>query len=48
MIEIWPPKVRLQNPKSIWRGVAQAKDEVKFDGHTTVTTIQNWPRIMVR
>ena len=36
MTKIWPPKVRLLNPKSIWRGVTPANDGVKFDGHTVV------------
>ena len=40
MTKIWPPKVKLQNPKSIWRGVAPTKDKVKFGGHTVVTIVQ--------
>ena len=40
MTKIWPPKVGLQNLKSIWRGVASAKEGVKFDGYMAITTIQ--------
>ena len=40
MIDVWPPKVGLQNPNSIWRGVAQIKDGVKFDVHTTIVAVQ--------
>ena len=47
MTEIWPPKVGLLNPKSIWRGVAPTNDGVKFDGHTTITTFQFGPGMMV-
>lgn len=48
MIEIWPPKIGLQNQKSIWRGVASVKDKVKFDGLTTIAAVQIFPRMMVR
>ena len=48
MTKIWPLKVGLLNPKSIWRGVAPEIDEVKFDGHMTITTILFFPRMMVR
>ena len=39
MIEIWPLKVRMLNLKSIWRGVAPAKDEFKFDDHMVVVAV---------
>ena len=39
MIEIWPLKVRMLNLKSIWRGVAPAKDEFKFDDHTVIIAV---------
>ena len=48
MTEIWPPKVRLENPKSIYRGVAVVKDGVKFDGHTTLKAVLIFLRMMVR
>ena len=48
MTKIWPPKVGLQNPKSIWRGVTHEKDEVKFDGHTTIVVVQFGSRMTVR
>ena len=47
MTEIWPLKVGLLNPKSIWRGVAPAKDGVKFDGHTAVAAVIMGPRMTV-
>ncbi len=48
MTEIWPSKVRMQNQKSIWRGIASAKDGVKFDGHTTIVVVLFFPWMMVR
>ena len=48
MTKIWPSKVGLLNPKSIWRGVAPANDGVKFDSHTTVTAVRIGPRLAVR
>ena len=48
MTKLWPLKVGLQKPKSIWRGVALANDGLKFDGHTTIAAVQMGPKMMVR
>ena len=48
MTKLWPLKVGLLNQKSIWRGLAPAIFQVKFDGHTVIIAVQYGPEMMIR